>query len=144
MCVDHRVLCQCKANSVSFNFRDEVMPQEVIRALYCPQCACDISVDPTTMIADNGWVIDYDLEIAQMMGTKLPARAITPEFIFDGGYATWRGVYPGDQEDSAREREELVKLSKIDTRRYLAEFKTWAITRMERLKQDGWRKANEA
>jgi hypothetical protein len=51
-------------------------------------------------------------------------------------------VYPSDHIDSAREREELVRLSKVDPRKYLEEFKRWGIARMERLAQEGWRKAN--
>lgn len=144
MCVDHRVMCKCKTNSVSFNFRDDVMPTEVIRTLYCPRCSGDLALNPDTMISDNGWIIDYDMEVAQFMAPKLPTGKITPERIFDQGYATWRGIYPGDQEDSAREREELVKLAKVDPKRYFAEFKSWAVNRMERLRQDGWRKAHEA
>ncbi len=144
MCVDHRVICKCATNSVSFNFRDNVMPENVIRALYCPRCSSDLAFDPESMVRDNTWVIDYDMEVAEFMKPKLPAARITPEFIFDKGYATWRGVYPGDEVDSAREREEIVKLAKTDPKRYFTEFKTWAVTRMERLKSEGWRKANEA
>jgi hypothetical protein len=68
---------------------------------------------------------------------------VTPEFIFDEGYCTWRGVYPGDHLDSAREREELLKLAKTDKKRYFEEFAGWGIKRMERLALQGWRKANE-
>lgn len=46
-----------------------------------------------------------------------------------------------DHADSAREREELVKLSRVDPRRYLEEIKKWGIERMERLAREGWRKA---
>ena len=144
MCVDHRVICKCATNSVSFNFRDNVMPTNVIRGLYCPRCSSDLAFDPESMVRDNTWVIDYDMEIAECMKPKLPAAQITPEFIFDKGYATWRGVYPHDEVDSAKEREEIVKLAKTDPKRYFTEFKTWAVTRMERLKSEGWRKANEA
>lgn len=144
MCVDHRVMCKCATQTVSFNFRDDVMPAEVIRSLYCPRCSSDLAFDPESMVRDNAWVIDFDMEVAALMSQKMPSLRITPEFIFDKGYATWRGVYPGDEVDSAKEREEILKLAKTDPKRYFTEFKSWAVSRMERLKKEGWRKANEA
>jgi len=105
MCVDHRVMCKCATNSVSFNFRDNVMPENVIRTLYCPHCSSDLAFNPDTMVRDNAWIIDYDMEVAEFLRPKLQQTgSITPEFIFDKGYATWRGVYPNDEVDSARER----------------------------------------
>jgi len=48
-------------------------------------------------------------------------RAIAP-----GG-----GVYPTDHIDSVKEREDLVKLAKINPRKYLEEIKKWGISRMD-------------
>ena len=144
MCVDHSKMCSCGKSSASFNFRDEVLPFEAISGLYCPACSRDVHYDASTMLADNGWVIEYNMEVARfMMQKKSPASQVTPEFLFDEGYCTWRGVYPGDHIDSAREREELLKLAKTDKKRYFEEFKTWGVKRMERLALAGWRKANE-
>jgi hypothetical protein len=128
-----------------FNFRNEVMSGEIIRRIYCPECSGDISFDPATMVADNGWIIEYDMEIARFQSLKLPVKAddITPDFIFDEGYCTWRGVYPSDHIDSVLERTEILELAKINPRKYLEEMKEWANTRMERLTQEGWRKARE-
>jgi hypothetical protein len=84
------------------------------------------------------------MDVARFMGQRLPSANITPDYLFDEGYCTWRGVYPTDHQDSLREREELVKLSKIDQRKYLDEFKRWGISRMERLSREGWRKASES
>ena len=53
-----------------------------------------------------------------------------------------RGVYPHDHEDSLKERQELLALSKINPGKYLEEFRQWGIRRMARLEAAGWRKAH--
>lgn len=144
MCVDHSKTCTCGKNSASFNFRDNVLPFEAVSHLYCTACSKDISYNATSMLSDNGWVIEFDMEAARFMMQKIaPVSDVTPEFLFDEGYCTWRGVYPGDHIDSVTERAELMQLAKTDKKRYFEEFKTWGIRRMERLAQAGWRKAHE-
>ncbi len=141
MCVDHSIVCRCGAGSASFNFKDEIMPPEIVSRLYCPKCSGERSFTPETMLKDNGWVIEYDMEIARFMAHKLPKAEVTPEFLFDEGYCTWRGVYPEDHIDSLRERGELLTLAKVNPRKYLEEFRRWGVERMERLAHEGWRKA---
>lgn len=141
MCMDHRLMCKCGSNNAGFNFRNEILPPEVVRGLFCPRCSSDIAYDHKSMLTDNGWIIEYDMEVAEAMKSKLPADDITPSFIFDEGYCTWRGVYPTDHIDSVKEREELIRLAKEDPVRYLEEFKSWGKQRMERLAKEGWRKA---
>jgi hypothetical protein len=51
-------------------------------------------------------------------------------------------MYPGDNLDSVRERNELNALAKTNPVEYLKRLKQWAEERMERLKRQGWRKAN--
>lgn len=143
MCMDYAMTCKCGKGSASFNFKDNVMPVEVLNRLYCPDCSAGISFDSGSMLKDNGWVIDYDLDVAGLMRSKLPAVSLTPEFLFDEGYCTWRGVYPSDHIDIVKEREEIVKLAKIDQKQYFNEIKQWSISRMERLRKAGWRKAHE-
>jgi hypothetical protein len=144
MCVDHSINCSCRKNSASFNFRDEVLPFEVITKLYCPVCSTGTQYDPSTMLADNGWIIGFDMEVSRFLLEKqAPASQVTPEFIFDEGYCTWRGVTPTDHIDSVRERNELLQLAKTDRKRYFEELRTWSNSRMERLARDGWRKAHE-
>jgi hypothetical protein len=133
--------CRCGKQSASFNFKEEIMPIEVVDRLYCPACSGDIKYDPESMLMDNGWVIEYDMDVARFSEQKLAHRKITPELLFDEGYCTWRGVSPTDHIDSVREREELVKLAKINPKKYLDEFRKWGIERMERLAHEGWRKA---
>ncbi|NOY64346.1 MAG: hypothetical protein GXO97_02950 [Nitrospirae bacterium] len=146
MCMEYSMKCMCNSREASFNFREEIMPPEVISRVYCPECSREISFDPDSMLADNGWVIEYDMDVARFSALKTPhllKEELTPALLFDEGYATWRGVYPGDHIDSAREREEIVALARTDPRAYLERIKSWGIKRMERLRQEGWRKANE-
>ena len=72
MCIDHKMTCKCGSNSASFNFKDEVMPVEVIDRLYCPVCSGDVKYNSLTMLKDNGWIIEYDMDVARFMGNKLP------------------------------------------------------------------------
>lgn len=146
MCLEYSTRCACGSREASFTFHENIMPPEVINRLYCPVCSQDMSFDPGTMIKDNGWVVEYDMDIARFSAHKLPQplkESVSPEMLFDEGYATWRGIYPGDHMDNARERTELAKLAKVDPRGYLEQMKTWAVRRMERLRQEGWRKASE-
>ncbi len=146
MCMEYSMSCECGSRRASFNFRDEIMPPEVISRLYCPDCSGEINIDSSSMIADNGWVIEYDMEIAEFASLKTPRLAgtsLTPETLFDEGLATWRGIYPGDHIDSALEREEIVRMAKTDPKGYIERIKSWGIERMERLRAEGWRKANE-
>jgi hypothetical protein len=98
------------------------------------------------MIRDNGWVIAYNMEVARFMLNHLPepTGGITPEFLFDEGYGTWRSVTPTDGIDSVREREQILQYAKTDPKRYFAELRSWGTARMARLAQEGWRKAREA
>jgi hypothetical protein len=144
MCMEHKIACSCGKNSASFHTKDSILPVEVVRKLYCPACSVQTAFNPETMLSDNGWTIEYDMDIARFMLRELtPSGTISPEFLFDEGYCTWRGVYPNDHLDSVREREELVKLSKTDRKKYFEEFRNWGIKRMERLAREGWRKAHE-
>jgi hypothetical protein len=144
MCVDHSLNCSCGKTHASFHFRDDVLPFKVITKLYCPSCSCEVTHNPETMVADNGWVIEYDMDVARfMMQKNAPTAVVTPEFLFDEGFCTWRGVTPTDHIDSVKEREALLQLAKTDRKRYFEEMKSWGINRMERLAREGWRKATE-
>ncbi len=145
MCMEYSMSCSCGGREASFNFRDEIMPPEVISRLYCPECSGEIKFNPETMISDNGWIIEYDMDVAEFSKLKSPnlvTKKLSPEYLFDEGLATWRGVYPGDHIDSVKEREEITKLAKTDPKGYVERIKTWGIERMERLRKEGWRKAN--
>ena len=144
MCMEHSIICKCGSRDASFNFKNEIMPPEVIEMLYCPGCSDGLVIEQEHMLHDNGWVIKYDMEIAGLYSNRLPshdAAGLSPETLFDQGYVTWRGMYPGDHIDSVKERTELAELAKINPRKYFEEMKTWAISRMARIKEEGWRKA---
>jgi hypothetical protein len=96
------------------------------------------------MVTDNGWIIRYDMDVAKAVGNGRIATEITPARLFDDGYCTWNGMYPGDHLDSVRERERITAMAKTQPREYLQRLKTWAVERSERLKHEGWRKAQNA
>ena len=145
MCMDHSLHCRCGAKSASFQFKDALLPPEVITDLRCPQCSPGIEFDPRSMLQDNGWVIAYNMDVARFMLNRFPepAGGITPEFLFDEGYGTWRSMTPTDGIDSVREREQILQYAKTDPKRSFAELRAWGTDRMTRLAQEGWRKARE-
>ncbi len=146
MCMDHSIICSCGRNEASFNFKNDIMPPETINRLYCPECSQKEDFDPLNMLKDNGWMIHFEMEVAGLYSSRLPANEkakLSPDLLFDEGYVTWRGIYPGDHIDSVKEREELAKLAKTDPAKYFNEMKGWATNRMARLRDVGWRKAYE-
>jgi len=72
---------------------------------------------------------------------NLSPEEITPEFIFDEGYASWKETYPGELEEIKAEKERIISLLEEDPLLYFQEIRTWAQRRVERLKAQGWRKA---
>lgn len=143
MCMAHERRCVCGAAAASFHFRDNLFTEQVIDELYCPSCAKGVAVDPSRMISDNGWVISYRMETARSKGKNL-YQDVTPEILFDEGYCTWRGLYPGDHIDSLQERQALAALAKTDPAEYVRKLRTWATDRVARLSHEGWRKAQKA
>jgi hypothetical protein len=127
--------------------RDNIMSQEVLAGLYCPECSGDVELDPDTMLMDNDWIIEYDMELAKFLAVSklmVDPETVRPGFVFDGGYACWQEMYPGEQQDVLEERKEILALQKEDPARYLKEISSWNIARIQRLKADGWRKAQAA
>jgi hypothetical protein len=120
------------------------MPEQVIKGLHCPACSKEVTLDPSTMVSDNGWIIRYDMEAAKFMGEKHIKGEITPELLLVQGYCSWNGVYPGDNIDSVREREKIIALAKTNPVEYFKRLKSWAVERTEKLKHEGWRKAQNA
>jgi len=146
MCTSHKVVCKCGHNSADFTMRDEVLGHEVIRGLYCPECGKGVSVDSATMLDDNGWIIEYDMEVAGFFASRMgaPSGGPTPEFIFDEGWCVWNGYCPGDLEKAYHERQEIVKLMKTDPRAYVKALTEWGAGRARDLSEQGWRKAKAA
>ena len=99
------------------------------------------------MLADNGWVIKYDMVLARgiiIAKNLVDPEQVNPAYLFDQGYCAWLETYPGEQEDIREEKEELLKLRDIDQQQYLKEIIAWNIKRLESLKDGGWHKARAA
>ncbi len=147
MCIDVRKKCSCGKHEVQFHLRDNVLSEEVIISLYCPECLDKKALNPETMLKDNDWVIEYDMDLATFyLTSKLmwSKEMVRPGAIFDGGYCCWLEMYPGEKEEIATERSDIIKLQKTDPARYLQEISNWNISRVKRLKEEGWRKAQAA
>jgi hypothetical protein len=144
MCIDVRKTCECGKQSVQFHLRDNIMSHEVVAALHCPDCAEKAELNDATMIIDNNWIIEYDMELARFLAAaklQIPPDMVDPAYVFDTGYATWQEMYPGEQKDILEERKGIMELLKTDSTEYLKRINSWNIARVERLKADGWRKA---
>ncbi len=147
MCLEVRKTCKCGSKTAQFHMRDNVMGQEVITELYCPSCSAKVTINPDTMLGDNGWVIEYDMDLAKFMAVSkllLEPETVRPGFVFDNGYACWQEMYPGEQQDVLEERKDILALQKEEPSRYLQEISSWNINRIKQLKADGWRKAQAA
>ena len=147
MCIDVRKTCECGSHTVQFHLRDNVMMPQVIARLFCPSCPGDSAFDSTTMLCDNDWIIKYDMDLAcGLLAKKLQIdqEEVTPEFIFDNGYACWQEMYPGEKEDIQEDRKKIIELLQQDRNVYLQAMQDWNIERIERLKSAGWRKVLQA
>ncbi|MCK5071690.1 MAG: hypothetical protein KAR01_14145 [Desulfocapsa sp.] len=147
MCQEIRKTCNCGQKDATFHLRDNVMGQEVIDRLFCPNCSVDQKVDQETMVTDNNWIIEYDMDLVRMFAiTKLSMDPthVNPAFVFDEGYATWREMYPGETADITEERNKIIAMKDSDPKEYLTAINSWAVERIQRLKDDGWRKAVQA
>ena len=147
MCIDVRKTCECGSNTIQFHLRDNVMMPQVIARLFCPVCPGNTPFDPDTMLCDNDWIIEYDMELARgLLSQKLriDQEEVVPAFIFDNGYACWQEMYPGEKEDIREDREKIIELLQQDRNVYLQAMQDWNIERIEKLKSAGWRKVQQA
>jgi hypothetical protein len=141
MCMSLRRFCACGCNSAYLSFRDNLLPEEILVTLFCPECRPERLRDDA-MLQDCGWVLEYDLKRAQtffnLRGIK---RRATPEFIFDEGYLSWQGLAPRDQEVNTRLHQRLAPLIEQDLALYLKSLRSEWLAHVARLKAAGWRKA---
>jgi hypothetical protein len=147
MCQEVNRQCSCGKEMVSFHLRDNVMSREVIDRLFCPSCSGTVVLEEGRMVEDNGWVIEYDMDLARMYavaGLGMEPAQVHPGFVFDEGYVTWREMYPGESRDIAAEQASIIAIKEKDPRQYLTAINTWAVDRIARLKAEGWRKARRA
>jgi hypothetical protein len=142
MCIEIKHQCVGGHQRAQFSNLNNILPASVINRVYCPECEKP-EFDVKTMLEDNGWVIEYDMELATYLLDKhgIDKELITPEYIFDSRYSTWQGMSPTDMEESIRERQKIVELAKVDKKKYIETMKTWSIDRMNAFISAGWRKA---
>lgn len=147
MCMAIFKKCECGTKTVQFHLRDNVLSPEVISRLFCPSCPGDGAFDVGSMINDNGWVIEYDMVLATMQlmqGKMLTGEMVSPDYIFDQGYACWLETYPGEKAEIQGERQRIIAFKEQDQQRYLKEMIDWNVNRLAELKKNGWRKAQAA
>jgi len=145
MCMMESRRCVCGCEKAYLNFRDNVLPPDILVNLYCPECSPTADFDPETMVADCGWVMEYDLDGAQVFFMKRGlSRALTPEIIFDEGYLTWQGFSPGDHDVRSELHQRLAPLIQEDMKQFLQALKSEWLAHVERLKAAGWRRAQQA
>ena len=81
MCIEVRKTCECGKHNAQFHLRDNIMSEEVLVSLHCPECAEKAKVDEGTMINDNNWIIEYDMELAQFLAAsklQVPPDTVSP------------------------------------------------------------------
>ncbi|MDX1764745.1 MAG: hypothetical protein R3231_10525 [bacterium] len=137
--------CKCGKERARLHHGNSVLPEEAIKEIYCPSCSGTVNVDPNVMIADNGWIVEYDMEVAHLYASKMgrPAEGISPAFIFDEGFCSWQGFTPNDQEKANEEKTHIAKVARDDARKYLHLIREWGINREKQLAKEGWRKAQQ-
>ncbi len=145
MCMMETRRCVCGSKAAHLNFRDNLLTPEILINLYCPLCSPQVNFDPETMVADCGWLMEYDMEGAQATFIKRnQSRELTPEIIFDEGYLTWQGFSPADHEIRAELHQKLAPLIQEDMKQFLESLKTEWLAHVEHLKAAGWRRAQQA
>jgi len=145
MCMMEVRRCLCGRGFAYLNFRDNLLSPEILVNLFCPECSSEREFNPDTMVADCGWVLEYDMEAAQFYFLRRGLnRAWSPEMIFDEGYLTWQGLSPVDHEFRTALKERLAPLIKEDLKHYMHSLKIEWLAHVERLKAEGWRRAQVA
>ena len=146
MCKAENKTCKCGAKTAVLHFGNNVLPENIVTELYCPTCSAGVDFNGRTMIEDNGWIIDFEVDGARLFAHEFPAEpeSVTPDFIFDNGFCTWVGYTPTDHYDSLKEKEQIIELAKTDRKRYFEEMKNWSNDRVRNLADAGWRKAKQA
>ncbi|MFP3869671.1 MAG: hypothetical protein ACLFVT_02165 [Syntrophobacteria bacterium] len=124
-------------------FKNHILPPQVINNLHCPECSGDVEFDVECMIADNDWILHFDMDLARgfLERARIGTDRLSPAFLFDEGYATWNGFTPTELKQKLAERQEIIALAPQNMLHYLEEMKRWGCERARRLREAGWRKA---
>lgn len=142
MCQMYRKQCTCGQNTAEIFFGNMVLDQSAIVSLYCPECGPTVDVDAHTMVNDNGWIIELDTDIMRAYSArmKLDPETVTAEKVFDGGFVTWVGFSPDDNQRRTIERDNIMKETAHDKRAQFEALKKWAVDREKKFHAEGWRK----
>jgi hypothetical protein len=145
MCQSYRKPCACGQKTSEIFFGKMVLDESSVRQVYCPQCSSTVDVDKISMVEDNGWILELDSDVLRAFAPRMSmdADTLTAEKVFDEEYATWVGFSPEDNVLRGKEREEIAKNTKGDTRAQFEALKRWAIEREKRFVDQGWRKASK-
>lgn len=97
------------------------------------------------MIVDNRWILEFDLRLASrhLKRAQIHSGPLSSSFLFDQGYATWNGLTPNELDQRLEEREEIIALATQNMHLYLKKMKRWGCERVEKLREAGWRKAQQ-
>ena len=91
MCTNLKLKCACGTYAANIMNRDNILPVEVVRGVWCPNCSPSVTFDPERMVSDNGWIMEYRMEMAQtiLAGKFGESRhSIDPLYLFDHGYCS--------------------------------------------------------
>ena len=143
MCSNHRLPCSCGRNYANLMFKNHILHPNVVSNIYCPECSKNVNLDLECMLADNDWILEFDLRLAGgcLQQANISAVHLSPAFLFDQGYASWNGFTPNELDQRLVERQDILALADRDMRLYLAELKRWGCERVQKFREAGWRKA---
>ncbi|MGD8529407.1 MAG: hypothetical protein PVG97_00410 [Syntrophobacterales bacterium] len=143
MCNNHRLSCSCGQSQANLLFKNHILNPGVLSNIFCPKCSRNVDFDAQSMLADNNWILEFDLVIARgcLHRANINTPNLDPEFIFDQGYASWNGFTPDELDQRLAERQKIIGLATQDMHLYLAEIKRWGSARVKKFREAGWRKA---
>ncbi len=146
MCLHQKVKCVCGKEEAYMFHKDSILPEEVLIEIFCPQCSSDVKVDPSSMLYDAGWVIHYDMDVADYFFKQrgISNVELTPEFIFDNEYCSWYGLSPHDIDENMKLTQELAELRAANLPNYMEVFRNKRVEHVKKLSKQGFRKAKNA
>jgi len=123
----YRKICACGQNTSEIFFGRMILNEKAVARVYCPKCSHNIETESDSMVWDNGWVIELNMDMVRTRAPimEISPEAVTAEWVFDEGYATWVGITPDDHQNRDQERSKIQKLAKTDLRAYLQAMKEW-------------------
>ena len=142
MCQSYRKVCVCGENTSEIFFGKMILNENSVAKVYCPKCSQTIETESDSRVWDNDWVLELNMDMVKSQAPimEISPEAVTAEWVFDNGYATWVGITPDDNQKRDRERSEIQKLAKTDLRAYIQAMKDWGMNREKQFSKEGWRK----